>query len=74
MVKSKALPFGIRLILLSKAGMLDYAYKVFDELPQFNCSSTVNALNALLSACVKSKNFDSTAYQLHRQGRFPGPR
>ncbi|GAA0161655.1 hypothetical protein LIER_39272 [Lithospermum erythrorhizon] len=51
--------FAVRLIMLyGKSCMFDHAYKVFDEMPQYNCPRTVVSFNALLSACVKSKNLD----------------
>ncbi|KAG9153235.1 hypothetical protein Leryth_026166, partial [Lithospermum erythrorhizon] len=59
--------FGVRLIILyGKAGMFDHAYKVFDELPQLGCTRTVLSFNALLSACVKSKNLDKVNGIFHK--------
>ncbi|ERN14931.1 hypothetical protein AMTRI_Chr02g213570 [Amborella trichopoda] len=49
--------FLIRLIsLYGKAGMFDQALNTFKEIPEFNCKWTVKSFNALLSACVNSKN------------------
>ncbi|KAF8409444.1 hypothetical protein HHK36_005520 [Tetracentron sinense] len=51
--------FAIRLIsLYGKSGMFDNASKTFDQLPELKCERTVKSFNALLSACVDSKNFD----------------
>ncbi|KAF9590762.1 hypothetical protein IFM89_038289 [Coptis chinensis] len=51
--------FAIRLIsLYGKAGMLEHAVKTFDELPELKCDRTVKSFNAILSACVESKNYD----------------
>ncbi|KAK2978964.1 hypothetical protein RJ640_017528 [Escallonia rubra] len=51
--------FAVRLIALyGKSGMFDHAAKLFDELPDRKCDRTVKSLNALLSACVCSKNYD----------------
>ncbi|KAF5183383.1 Pentatricopeptide repeat-containing protein [Thalictrum thalictroides] len=38
--------------------MFDHAFKLFDELPQLNCQRTLLSFNALLSACVASKQFN----------------
>ncbi|KAK8524384.1 hypothetical protein V6N13_015409 [Hibiscus sabdariffa] len=51
--------FVIRLMILyGKAGMIEHAHKLFDEMPELNCQRTVNSLNALLSAYIHSKKFD----------------
>ncbi|KNA16260.1 hypothetical protein SOVF_090790 [Spinacia oleracea] len=51
--------FTVRLITLyGKSGMFDHAHKLFDEMPELNCERTVLSFNALLGACVSSKNFD----------------
>ncbi|KAF5202502.1 Pentatricopeptide repeat-containing protein [Thalictrum thalictroides] len=53
--------FAMRLIsLYGKAGMLDHASKLFDELPQLKCQRTLKSFNSLLYACVQSKQFDKT--------------
>lgn len=51
--------FAVRLICLyGKAKMVDDAQRLFDELPSLNCERTVVSFNALLAACVNSKNFN----------------
>ncbi|KAF9589334.1 hypothetical protein IFM89_022670 [Coptis chinensis] len=51
--------FAIRLIsLYGKVGMLEHAKKTFDELPELKCERTVKSFNALLTACIESKNYD----------------
>ncbi|KAJ4977130.1 hypothetical protein NE237_002236 [Protea cynaroides] len=51
--------FAIRLIALyGKSGMFDKASQTFDQLPDLKCPRTVKSFNALLSACVDTKNFD----------------
>ncbi|CAN1810911.1 Pentatricopeptide repeat-containing protein At3g13160, mitochondrial [Linum perenne] len=51
--------FNARLITLyGKAGMLHKAHQVFDEIPSRNCKRTALSFNALLSACVNSRNVD----------------
>ncbi|PIA58415.1 hypothetical protein AQUCO_00500382v1 [Aquilegia coerulea] len=51
--------FAMRLIsLYGKAGMLDHASKLFDELPQLKCQRTLKSFNSLLYACVQSKQYD----------------
>ncbi|XP_008224890.1 PREDICTED: pentatricopeptide repeat-containing protein At3g13160, mitochondrial-like [Prunus mume] len=51
--------FAVRLVsLYGKAGMLENAQKVFDEMPDKNCERTVLSFNALLAACINSKKFD----------------
>ncbi|KAK2990973.1 hypothetical protein RJ640_005455 [Escallonia rubra] len=51
--------FAVRLIsLYGKAGMLDHARKLFDEMPQLNCERTVMSFNALLAAHVNCKKFE----------------
>lgn len=51
--------FAVRLITLyGKAGMFEHAYKLFNEMPKLNCERTVMSFNALLSACINSKQFD----------------
>ncbi|KAL6990865.1 hypothetical protein U1Q18_008988 [Sarracenia purpurea var. burkii] len=51
--------FAVRLIsLYGKSGMFEQASKVFDEMPDYKCDRTVKSFNALLGACVSSKNFD----------------
>ncbi|EEF43971.1 pentatricopeptide repeat-containing protein, putative [Ricinus communis] len=51
--------FTIRLIsLYGKAGMLDHAHRLFDEMPDLKCTRTVRSFNALLSACIDSGKFD----------------
>ncbi|KAF5177863.1 Pentatricopeptide repeat-containing protein [Thalictrum thalictroides] len=59
--------FAVRLIYLyGKVGMFDHAFKLFDELPQLNCQRTLWSFNALLSACVWSKQFNK-AEELFRE-------
>ncbi|KAI5656889.1 hypothetical protein M9H77_25682 [Catharanthus roseus] len=51
--------FPVRLITLyGKSRMFDHAQKVFDEMTENNCGRTVNSMNALLAAAVKSRKFD----------------
>ncbi|XP_043688319.1 pentatricopeptide repeat-containing protein At1g55890, mitochondrial-like [Telopea speciosissima] len=51
--------FAIRLIsLYGKSGMFDKASQTFDQLPELKCQRTVKSFNALLTACVDTKNFD----------------
>ncbi|XP_043724529.1 pentatricopeptide repeat-containing protein At1g55890, mitochondrial-like [Telopea speciosissima] len=51
--------FAIRLIsLYGKSGMFNQASQTFDQLPELKCQRTVKSFNALLTACVDSKNFD----------------
>ncbi|KAL9384048.1 hypothetical protein Peur_024371 [Populus x canadensis] len=51
--------FNARLIsLYGSVGMFDHARKVFDEMRERQCARTVMSLNALLGACLSSKNFD----------------
>ncbi|KAK6914334.1 Pentatricopeptide repeat [Dillenia turbinata] len=51
--------YACRLIAIyGNARMIDHAYKLFDELPGRNCKRTVKSLNALLQACLVSKQFD----------------
>ncbi|XP_027108732.1 small ribosomal subunit protein mS86 (rPPR1) [Coffea arabica] len=51
--------FAVRLIsLYGIAKMLDEAQKLFDEMTSLNCERTLRSFNALLEACVHSKNFD----------------
>lgn len=51
--------FTSRIIYLyGISGMFDHAKKVFDEMPQRNCTRTVLSFNALLGACVNSKKYD----------------
>ncbi|KAM7255094.1 hypothetical protein ACFE04_020335 [Oxalis oulophora] len=51
--------FVIRLIsLYGKAGMIDHARKLFDEMPDLKCNRSVKSFNALLSACIYARNFD----------------
>lgn len=38
--------------------MFEHAQKVFDEMSEYNCQRTVNSMNALLAAAVKSRKFD----------------
>lgn len=38
--------------------MFDEAQKLFDEMPRLNYERTVLSFNALLGACINSKNFD----------------
>lgn len=48
--------FVVRLMsLYGKSRMYEHARKLFDEMPEFNCSRTVLSANALLAACVNSK-------------------
>ncbi|XP_042497615.1 pentatricopeptide repeat-containing protein At1g55890, mitochondrial-like [Macadamia integrifolia] len=50
--------FAVRLIsLYGKSGMFDHASKTFDQMPELKCPRTVMSFNALLTACVDSKNF-----------------
>ncbi|PSS10330.1 Pentatricopeptide repeat-containing protein [Actinidia chinensis var. chinensis] len=61
--------FVVRLIgLYGKAGMVDHAHKLFDEMPQLNCERTVMSFNALLSACVNSREFDKMGELLSEVG------
>ncbi|CAI0468031.1 unnamed protein product [Linum tenue] len=51
--------FNARLIsLYGKAGMLQQAQQVFDEMPSRNCKQTGLSFNALLAACLNSKKLD----------------
>ncbi|CAN6452043.1 unnamed protein product [Victoria cruziana] len=51
--------FYVRLIgLYGRAGMLDHAIKVFDEMPGLGCDRTVKSMNAILTACAEAKDFD----------------
>ncbi|XP_028792384.1 pentatricopeptide repeat-containing protein At3g13160, mitochondrial-like [Neltuma alba] len=51
--------FSARLITLyGSAGLCENAHKMFDELPERNCTRTVLSLNALLAAYLHSKKFD----------------
>ena len=51
--------FNARLIsLYGSVGMFDHARKVFDEMRERQCARTVMSFNALLGACLSSKNFD----------------
>ncbi|XP_042518146.1 pentatricopeptide repeat-containing protein At1g55890, mitochondrial-like [Macadamia integrifolia] len=51
--------FAVRLIsLYGKSGMFDKASQTFDQLPELKCERTVKSFNALLTACVDTKNFD----------------
>jgi pentatricopeptide repeat protein len=51
--------FSVRLMsLYGKSGMFEHAQKVFDEMPDRDCTRTVLSFNALLGACVNSKKFD----------------
>ncbi|XP_022716037.1 pentatricopeptide repeat-containing protein At3g13150-like [Durio zibethinus] len=59
--------FVIRLIMLyGKAGMFEYAQKLFDEMPELKCDRTVKSFNALLSAVVHSKKFDKAGKLLEQ--------
>lgn len=50
--------FTARLIrLYGDAKMVDHALHLFDEMPDLKCPRTVISFNALLSACLNSKNF-----------------
>ena len=55
--------------LYGKSGMFDHAHRLFDEMPELNCQRTVLSYNALLGACVSSKNFDKVDGFLRE---FPG--
>ncbi|XXG71241.1 hypothetical protein AAC387_Pa07g0539 [Persea americana] len=58
--------FSIRLIsLYGKANMFDHARKLFDELPQLNCPRTVKSFNALLTAALESKDYDTVTKLFH---------
>ncbi|KAI9105149.1 hypothetical protein K1719_022678 [Acacia pycnantha] len=51
--------FSSRLIsLYGNAGLCENAHKMFDELPERNCTRTVLSFNALLAAYLRSKKFD----------------
>ncbi|XP_054793315.1 pentatricopeptide repeat-containing protein At1g55890, mitochondrial-like [Prosopis cineraria] len=51
--------FSARLIrLYGLSGMFENAHKLFDGLPERNCTRTVLSFNALLSAYLHSKKFD----------------
>ncbi|CAL1372569.1 unnamed protein product [Linum trigynum] len=51
--------FNARLIsLYGKAGMLQHAHEVFDEMPSRNCKQTALSFNALLAACLNSKKLE----------------
>lgn len=53
--------FTVRLLwLYGKSQMSDHALDLFEEMPQLNCQRTVLSFNALLAACVHSKQFDKT--------------
>ncbi|XVF27777.1 hypothetical protein REPUB_Repub14bG0138000 [Reevesia pubescens] len=59
--------FVIRLIMLyGKAGMLEHAQKLYDEMPELKSERTVKSFNALLSACVHSKKFDNVGKLLEQ--------
>ncbi|KAL5731049.1 hypothetical protein ACHQM5_003811 [Ranunculus cassubicifolius] len=50
--------FTSRLIsLYGKAGMVDNAYKLFDEMSQLKCERSVKSFNAVLQAYVQGKEF-----------------
>lgn len=52
--------FTARLITLyGKSGMHSHAHKMFDEMPQLNCTRTVLSFNALLAAYLHSKKYDA---------------
>ncbi|XP_042486654.1 pentatricopeptide repeat-containing protein At1g55890, mitochondrial-like [Macadamia integrifolia] len=51
--------FAIRLIsLYGKSGMFNQASQTFNQLPELKCPRTVKSFNALLSACVDTKNYE----------------
>ncbi|KAJ0253285.1 Pentatricopeptide repeat-containing protein [Hirschfeldia incana] len=51
--------FAARIIsLYGKAGLVEKAQKVFDEMPERNCKRSLLSFNALLSAYCVSKRFD----------------
>ncbi|KAL9671621.1 hypothetical protein QQ045_009191 [Rhodiola kirilowii] len=64
--------FCVRLLMLyGKAGMFDHARKLFDEMPEFKCERTVKSLNALLDACVESKQYEKFNDLIHElQGKM----
>ncbi|KAF6152627.1 hypothetical protein GIB67_013074 [Kingdonia uniflora] len=48
--------FAIRIIsVYGKAGMVDHAFKMLEQLPELKCDRTIKSVNALLSAYVDSK-------------------
>ncbi|CAI9783876.1 unnamed protein product [Fraxinus pennsylvanica] len=58
--------FTVRLLwLYGKSQMFDHALDLFEEMPQLNCQRTVLSFNALLAACVHSKQFDKTVKIFH---------
>ncbi|XP_075523180.1 small ribosomal subunit protein mL103 (rPPR7)-like [Primulina tabacum] len=51
--------FAARLIsLYGESRMFDHALQLFDEMPDLNCPRSVLSFNALLAACIASKEFD----------------
>ncbi|CAN4116647.1 unnamed protein product [Withania somnifera] len=51
--------FAVRLVnLYGKCGLFENAYKVFDEMPERNCTRGLKSVNTLLAACVNSKEYD----------------
>ncbi|KAL2475499.1 Pentatricopeptide repeat-containing protein [Abeliophyllum distichum] len=58
--------FTVRLLwLYGKSQMSDHALDLFEEMPQLNCPRTVLSFNALMAACVHSKQFDKTVKLFH---------
>ncbi|XXG59394.1 hypothetical protein AAC387_Pa04g1489 [Persea americana] len=58
--------FATRLILLyGRSNMFGHARKLFDELPQLNCPRTVKSFNALLTAAVDSKEYETVTRIFH---------
>ncbi|XP_073135663.1 small ribosomal subunit protein mL103 (rPPR7)-like [Henckelia pumila] len=54
--------FAARLIrLYGESRMFDHAIQLFDEMPDLNCPRSVLSFNALLAACVASKEFDKVS-------------
>lgn len=51
--------FVIRLIsLYGRAGMVDHARSLFDQMPSFNAPRTVRSFSALLNAYIAAKRYD----------------
>lgn len=54
--------FAARLICLyGESKMFDHALRLFDEMPDLNCPRSVLSFNALLAACIASKEFEKVS-------------
>lgn len=54
--------FAARLICLyGESKMFDHALQLFDEMPDLNCPRSVLSFNALLAACIASKEFEKVS-------------